>query len=113
MIVTSKDGTPIAYERAGSGLDDGSENAPLVPALAAHFTVYNYARRGRGGSGDTPPYAVEREIEDLAALIAEAGGPAHLYGHSSGAGLVLHASARGLPVERIVLHEPPYTGDDD
>jgi hypothetical protein len=77
--VTSKDGTPIAYQRMGSGsvlilvgggLDDGSENAPLAWELAEHFTVYNYARRGRGTSGDTPPYAVEREIEDIEALLA-------------------------------------------
>jgi len=81
--VTSKDGTSIAYERSGGGpavvlvgggLDDGSENAPLAPELAEHFTVYNYARRGRGDSGDTLPYAVEREIEDIEVLIAEAGG---------------------------------------
>ena len=85
--VTSKDGTSIAYERQGTGpavilvgggLDDGSENAPLVPELAQHFTVYNYARRGRGDSGDTQPYALEREIEDIDALITEAGGSAHL-----------------------------------
>jgi hypothetical protein len=54
----------------GGGLDDGSENAPLASKLAQHFTVYNYQRRGRGGSGDTPPYAVEREVEDIAALFA-------------------------------------------
>ena len=73
--VISKDGTSIAYERLGrgpavimvtGGLDDGSENAPLARELAKHFTVYNYARRGRGDSGDTLPYAVEREIEDIA-----------------------------------------------
>lgn len=78
--VTSKDGTSIAYERGGQGpavvlvggaLDDGAENAPLAAELATRFTVFNYARRGRGSSGDTPPYAVEREIEDLEALIAE------------------------------------------
>jgi pimeloyl-ACP methyl ester carboxylesterase len=72
---TSKDGTSIAYQRRGTGppvilvcggLDDGSENAALAHELAEHFTVFNYARRGRGDSGDTPPYAVEREIEDIA-----------------------------------------------
>jgi alpha-beta hydrolase superfamily lysophospholipase len=92
--VVSRDGTPIAYERAGTGplvvlvgggLDDGTENAPLATELARHFTVVNYARRGRGGSGDTAPYAVAREIEDLAALID--GGPAHLFGASSGGAL--------------------------
>jgi pimeloyl-ACP methyl ester carboxylesterase len=91
--VRSKDGTSIAYERMGNGpavvlvgggIDDGSENAPLVPELAERFTVLNYARRGRGDSGDTPPYAVQREIEDIDALIAEAGGSADLYGVSSG-----------------------------
>ena len=80
--VTSKDGTSIAYDRQGSGpavilvgggLDDGSENAPLATELAKHLTVYNYARRGRGDSGDTLPYALEPEIEDIEALIAEAG----------------------------------------
>ena len=92
--VTSADGTSIAYDRQGTGpavilvggvLDDGGENAPLAVLLAEHFTVYNYARRGRAPSGDTPPYAVEREVEDLDALIAAAGGSAHLYGASSGA----------------------------
>lgn len=115
--VTSKDGTPIAYERAGSGpplvlvgggLDDGSENAPLVPLLARHFTVCNYARRGRGGSGDTPPYGVPREIEDLDALIAEGGGPAHLFGVSSGGALALEAALAGSAVDRLVVYEVPY-----
>jgi pimeloyl-ACP methyl ester carboxylesterase len=99
--VTSKDGTSIAYERQGSGpavilvtggLDDGSENAPLAAELAEHFSVYNYNRRGRGDSGDTPPYAVEREIEDIEALVAEAGGSAHLYGVSTGGALALEAA---------------------
>jgi pimeloyl-ACP methyl ester carboxylesterase len=77
--VTSKDGTAIAYDRQGTGpavilvgggLDDGSENAPLATALAERFTVCNYARRGRGASGDTPPYAVERELEQLSPALA-------------------------------------------
>lgn len=119
--VTSKDGTPIAYERQGTGpavilvgggLDDGSENAALVPALARHFTVHNYARRGRGNSGDTAPYAVAREIEDLAALISEAGGLAHLFGASSGGALVLEAAAAGLAVDRLAVYEVPYMSDD-
>ncbi len=122
MRVVSKDGTPIAYTREGGGpalvlvggaLDDGSENAPLAPALAAHFTVYNYARRGRGGSGDTPPYAVEREIEDLAALIAEAGEAAHLYGVSSGGMFALEAAAAGVPVAKLALYEVPYDPSPD
>jgi hypothetical protein len=119
--VRSKDGTRIAYHREGSGpavilvgggLDDGSENAPLVPELADRFTVYNYARRGRGDSGDTQPYALAREIEDIEALIAvavgEAGGSAHLYGVSSGGGLVLEAAAAGVAAERIGVYEVPY-----
>jgi pimeloyl-ACP methyl ester carboxylesterase len=115
--VTSKDGTSIAYDRQGSGpalilvgggLDDGSENAPLVPELAEHFTVYNYARRGRGDSGDIQPYAVEREIEDIEALIAEAGGSAHLYGVSSGGALALEAAAAGLAVDKLAVYEVPY-----
>ena len=79
--VTSRDGTSIAYERRGTGpavilvtgaLDDGSENAPLAAELAGHFTAYNYQRRGRGESGDTRPYALEREVEDIGALVARA-----------------------------------------
>jgi pimeloyl-ACP methyl ester carboxylesterase len=115
--VSSKDGTSIAYERQGSGpavilvgggLDDGSENAPLVPELAQWFTVYNYARRGRGDSGDTLPYALQREIEDLDALVAEAGGSAHLYGVSSGGALALEAAAAGTMADRIAVYEVPY-----
>jgi hypothetical protein len=120
--VTSKDGTTIDFERQGHGpavilatgaLDDGSENAPLAIELDARFTVYSYARRGRGSSGDTPPYALEREIEDLEALVAEAGGTAHLYGVSSGGALALEAVAAGLPAHRIAVYEVPYFVDDD
>jgi pimeloyl-ACP methyl ester carboxylesterase len=120
--VTSKDGTSIAYERAGSGpavilvgggIDDGTENAPLVPELAEGFTVVNYARRGRADSGDTPPYDVEREIEDIGALVAQAGGSAHLYGVSSGGALALQAAAAGLPIDRIAVYEVPYNVADD
>lgn len=122
LHVTSRDGTTIAYDRqgggpavilVGGGLDDGTENAPLVPVLAEHFTVYNYARRGRGASGDTPPYAVEREIEDLDALIAAAGGSAHLYGVSSGGALALEAAAAGTAVDRLAVYEVPYAVGDD
>src|SRR5690348_8599709 len=98
--VTSKDGTKIAYERSGSGpaliLVDGAlcsrEFGPspkLAPLLAKHFTVIAYDRRGRGASGDVKPYAKEREVEDLEALIGAAGGKAFLLGLSSGAALVL------------------------
>jgi hypothetical protein len=85
---------------------------PTAQALGEHFTTITYDRRGRGDSGDTLPYSVEREIEDLAALIDRAGGSAHLYGHSSGAGLVLRAVAAGLPVDRFLLHDPPYSPGD-
>jgi pimeloyl-ACP methyl ester carboxylesterase len=86
---------------------------PTAEELAKHFTVFNYDRRGRGDSGNTASYAVEREIEDIGALVAEAGGTASVYGHSSGAGLVLHAAAHGLPIAKIVLHDPPYAPDGD
>ena len=116
-VVVSRDGTSIAYQRRGSGpavvlvgggLDDGSENAPLAAALAGRFTTYNYARRGRGGSGDTQPYDVEREIEDIDALIAEAGGRAHLFGASSGGMFALEAAAAGLAAGRIAVYDVPY-----
>jgi pimeloyl-ACP methyl ester carboxylesterase len=120
--VTSADGTPIAFERLGDGQPvivvggatcDRAKTHPIAEELAKHFTVFNYDRRGRGDSGDAAPYTVEREIEDLGALIAEAGGTASVYGHSSGAGLVLHAAAHGLPITRFVLHEPPYMSDGE
>lgn len=113
----SRDGTPIAFERLGDGealilvggaLQGRATYHPLAEELSRHLTVVNYDRRGRGDSGDTAPYSVEREIEDLRALIAAAGGTASVYGHSSGAGLVLHAAAHGLPFDKIVLHEPPF-----
>jgi pimeloyl-ACP methyl ester carboxylesterase len=120
--LTSSDGTSIAYQRDGSGpavvligggLDDGSENAPLARELAKHFTVYNFARRGRGQCGDTRPYALEREIDDIAAVISEAGGSAHLFGVSSGGMFALEAAAAGLPVGRLAVYEVPYDTADD
>jgi pimeloyl-ACP methyl ester carboxylesterase len=119
--VESADGTRIVFERSGVGpglvLVGGAFNNrhsadELAPLLAPHFTVYAYDRRGRGDSTDTPPYAVEREVEDLGALIATAGGTALVYGHSSGAVLSLEAAARGLPVTRLAVYEPPYMIDD-
>ncbi len=119
--VTSADGTPIAFVREGSGpaliLIDGamcySTNGPM-PGLAARltdrFTVYRYDRRGRGASGDTRPYAVDREIEDLAALVAHAGGTAYGCGISSGGALALRSAAAGVPWRRLALFEVPYTG---
>lgn len=118
----SADGTPIGYDQRGDGppvvlvtgaLGDRDTLAPLANALARRFTVLNYDRRGRGQSGDLGPYEVEREIEDLAAVITEAGGSAAVYGHSSGAGLALRAAASGLPITRLVLHEAPYGTDDE
>ncbi|GAA2793928.1 alpha/beta fold hydrolase [Kribbella solani] len=121
--VASKDGTKIAYDRRGSGpalvLVDGAlccrAQGPmpeLAELLADRYTVYNYDRRGRGDSGDAAEYAVEREIEDLAAVIEAAGGSAFAYGSSSGAALALRAAAAGLPVEKLVAFEPPYVVDD-
>jgi hypothetical protein len=116
--VTSRDGTAIAYDRLGQGppvvlvcggSTDRMANADLAAELAGDHTVYNFDRRGRGDSGDTQPYAVEREIEDIAAVIDAAGGSANLYGTSSGAGLAMHAAAAGLPVTRLALWEPPYS----
>jgi len=120
--VTSRDGTTIGFDRSGRGpaviIVDGAfcsrafgPSAKLAPLLAKHFTVYAYDRRGRGQSGDTPPYSPSREVEDLAALIQEAGGSASLVGLSSGGALALEAAASGLPITRIVAYEPPYVDD--
>ena len=120
--VKSKDGTPIAYERSGSGpaliLVDGAlcsrafgPSPKLAPLLAQHFTVFAYDRRGRGQSGDTQPYSPAREVEDIAALIQEAGGSAHLLGLSSGGALALQAAAADLAVNKVVAYEPPYVDD--
>jgi pimeloyl-ACP methyl ester carboxylesterase len=115
--VVSRDGTTIAVDRCGSGptlalvggaFTDRRALAPFAQALAPYFTVFAYDRRGRGDSGDTPPYAVAREIEDLAAVIAAAGGPACVFGHSSGAGLAVLAAADGAAISRLALYEPPY-----
>ncbi|HEX5950704.1 MAG TPA: alpha/beta hydrolase [Actinomycetota bacterium] len=119
--VTSRDGTTIAFERTGEGppvvlvaaaLSDRSDARKLAELLAPRFTVINYDRRGRGASGDTPPYAVERECEDIEALVKEVGGSACLFGSSSGAVLALEAAARGAGVERLALFEPPFVVSD-
>jgi pimeloyl-ACP methyl ester carboxylesterase len=119
--VTSADGTRIAFDRFGDGppiimaagaFNDRSTTEPLSRALAAHCTAFNYDRRGRGDSGDTAPYSVQREIEDMAALIGEAGASAALFGYSSGANLALQAAASGLPIAKLVLYEPPFNPDD-
>lgn len=119
---TSTDGTLIGYDwlstdgpvvvLVGGGLDDGTENVPLGQHLAQEFAVVNYRRRGRGDSGDTQPYSVQREIEDLAAVIGATGGRAHMFGASSGGALVLEAAAAGLPIDRIAVHEVPYQVDE-
>jgi pimeloyl-ACP methyl ester carboxylesterase len=122
--VTSSDGTAIGYETTGSGpallLVDGAfcyrgfgPMPGLAGRLAEHFTVYTYDRRGRGESGDTQPYAAEREIDDIEAVIDAAGGRVLLFGTSSGAVLALRAAAT-LPgkVERVAVYEPPMTVDD-
>lgn len=121
MYVTySRDGTAIAFDQYGAGpaviLVGGAfqhraidpQTAQLARLLSAQFTVIHYDRRGRGDSSDTHPYAVEREVEDLDALIKEAGGPASLFGMSSGAALALEAAAGGLDVPKLALYEPPF-----
>jgi pimeloyl-ACP methyl ester carboxylesterase len=122
--VVSSDGTTIAYDRIGAGPPVvmvspafshrafDPKAAELAAFLAARFTVFTYDRRGRGDSGDTAPYAVEREIEDLAAVIGGAGGSARVYGMSSGAVLALRAAAYGLPISRLALYEAPLVVDD-
>ncbi len=123
QTVQSADGTTIAYERAGAGpalilvggaLNNRHSTGSLVPLLAESFTVLSYDRRGRGDSTNTPPYAVEREVEDLGALAAAADGPVHLYGHSSGGILSLEAAAAGILAAKVAVYEPPYlTGGGD
>lgn len=121
--VTSQDGTRIAYDRVGGGdpviLVDGAlcyraqgPSAPLAKRLGERFTVYTYDRRGRGESGDTDPYAVAHEVEDIEALIAAAGGSAHLYGVSSGGALALEAANRLPGVRSLALYEVPFVVDD-
>jgi pimeloyl-ACP methyl ester carboxylesterase len=119
--VTSKDGTVITFDRLGAGPPvilvcggsvDRSSNAPLAALLSQQFTVFNYDRRGRGASGDSPPYAVAREIEDIDAIVEVAGGSANLYGSSSGAPLALEAArALGGRITKLALWEPPYIPD--
>ncbi len=129
--VTSADGTTIAYERTGSGpalvLVDGAMcyrgAGPMRPLAAllqdnfaggdqrSTFTVYTYDRRGRGESSDTMPYAVAREVEDLQALITQAGGEAYVYAISSGAALALTTAAAGSGITRLAIYEPPFMAE--
>ncbi len=123
--VTSNDGTEIAYEKRGEGptviLVDGAlcyrsfgPMPRLAELLAPHFAVYNYDRRGRGDSGDTQPYALEREVEDIEALIHEAGEAAFVFGTSSGACLALESALRlGDKVKKLAMYEPPYNSEKD
>jgi pimeloyl-ACP methyl ester carboxylesterase len=115
--VKSRDGTEIAFDRVGQGppvvlVSGGSvdrmSNAGLAQELASDLTVLNYDRRGRGPSGDTQPYAIDREIEDIGAVIEAAGGEAGIYGSSSGAVLAMLAAAAGLSIPKVAMWEPPY-----
>jgi pimeloyl-ACP methyl ester carboxylesterase len=120
--VQSRDGTAIAFETSGDGppviLVDGAlcyrdsgPSRPLAALLPERFTVFTYDRRGRGDSGDTAPYSVEREVEDIQALIEQAAGSASVFGVSSGAVLALEAAAHGLAIEKLAVYEPPFIVD--
>ncbi|GAA3493372.1 alpha/beta hydrolase [Streptomyces prasinosporus] len=120
--ILSRDGTSLGYESAGRGsavvlvsgaMSTGATVAPLAAQLSERFRVVLYDRRGRGASGDTAPYAVEREVEDLEALIGAVGGEASLYGVSSGGALALRAAASGLPVRHVAVYETPYAMSGD
>ena len=122
--ILSKDGTSLAFDQSGTGpavilvggafqhraIDSGT--AKLAALLAPHFTVLHYDRRGRGDSEDTLPYAIEREIEDIDALLQEVGGSAYVFGMSSGAVLALRAAAHGLAIKKLALYEAPFTSSD-
>ncbi|MEU3570154.1 alpha/beta hydrolase [Kitasatospora sp. NPDC036755] len=121
--VVSTDGTVLACTVIGSGpavvLVDGAlcrrdmgPSAAIAGQLAEHHTVWSYDRRGRGDSGDTLPFAVEREIEDLAAVIAAAGGSAGVFAHSSGGALALRAAAADIGITRLAVYEPPFSTDE-
>ena len=122
MKVASRDGTSIDVDVTGEGPPvvlvtggsvDRTANLGLAAELASDFMVFNYDRRGRGESTDVQPYAVEREFEDIEAVIGAAGDSAFLYGTSSGAALALHATASGLPVQKLAMWEPPFILDRD
>ena len=118
--VTSKDGVRIAYERSGEGpplvlihgaAADHTRWTPILPRLADHFTVYAVDRRGRGQSGDREPYTIEREYEDVAAVVDSIPGPVNLLGHSYGALCSLEASRMTSNLRKLVLYEPPIRTD--
>ena len=125
--VTSKDGTTIAFDQSGKGpaiilvggafeqraMDSETAQLAALPLLAQHFTVFHYDRRGRGDSTDTQPYAVEREIEDIEALINGAGGSAFVFGISSGAALAMETAIKlGDKIKKLAMYEAPYNDDD-
>lgn len=120
--VTSEDGTTIGFSQVGDGpavvLVDaaccfrGGGPMPAVAEALTGYTAYTYDRRGRGESTDRGPYAVEREVEDLAAVVEAAGGSAFAYGFSSGAVLALHAAAAGVPITALALLEPPLSFEE-
>jgi pimeloyl-ACP methyl ester carboxylesterase len=121
--ILSKDGTSIAVDRIGQGpalvFVDGAmcyrasgPSQPMAAELASHYTVFTYDRRGRGDSGDKGPYDVQREVDDLEAVIKEAGGNAFVFGVSSGAALALEAAGRGVPMNKLALYEAPFIVDD-
>ena len=114
--IRSSDGTRIAYQRSGQGSPlllvhgttaDHTRWAPVLPAFEQHFTVYALDRRGRGGSGDAEQYAIEREFEDVAAVVDSIGEPVNLLGHSYGATCSLEAARRTAHLRKLVLYEPP------
>ena len=120
-MIFSKDGTKIAYDKTGQGppliivagaFQGRMAMAAYAEPLSKHFTVYNYDRRGRGESGDTQPYAIKREIEDIDALIQEAGRSAFVFGGSSGGVLTLDAAAHGSNLTKLAVYEPPFVVDD-
>lgn len=121
--VISKDGTEIAYTKAGSGpalvLVDGAlcwreagVTPDFLPEAAKHFTVYAYDRRGRGESTDHPDFAIDREVEDLAAIVEATGEAPLVCGFSSGAVLIMYALADGLNARKAFLYEPPFAAED-
>lgn len=120
--VISQDGTSISLDKFGDGppliliegaLNDLATTLPLGAQLASQFTVFAYDRRGRGSSGDVQPYSVEREIEDLDAVLAETGSPPYVFGNCSGGALALEAAARGRTFAGLALYEPPYSSPAD
>jgi pimeloyl-ACP methyl ester carboxylesterase len=115
----SKDGTEIAYSRSGSGSPlvlvhggtaDHTRWLPVLPSLEEHFTVYAVDRRGRGRSGDTEPYSIEREFEDVAAVVDSIGGAVDVLGHSFGALCSLEAALLTTNIRKLILYEPPPPG---